>query len=112
MTAHTRLVECATVVTATEKAYKGSTLDATPIARATYNLLGGVASVEVGRATTFEYATITGGRRTSRSDPDGKAFWTYDPANGKGMLRKRCQGAATLTGCSASPWHTGLCGGI
>ena len=160
----------ATVVTTTEKAYKDSTLDATLTTRATYNLLGEVASVEEGRGTaaavTTTYAhdasgllltatagttrvaafaydaagnrtshtspnsgatsfTFTAlgelrtrrdalsntttwtrdllGRRTSRSDPDGKAFWTYDPANGKGMLHKRCQGAATLASCSASP---------
>ena len=160
----------ATVVTTTEKAYKDSTLDATLTTRATYNLLGEVASVEEGHGTaaavTTTYAydasgllltatagttrvaafaydaagnrtshtspnsgatsfTFTAlgelrtrrdalsntttwtrdllGRRTSRSDPDGKAFWTYDPANGKGMLHKRCQGAATLASCSASP---------
>ena len=160
----------AVVVTTTEKAYKGATLDATLTTRATRNLLGEVASVEEARGSasavttthaydasgllltttvgttrvaTFAYdaagnrashaspnsgatafthtalgelrtrrdalgntATWTYdllGRRTSRSDPDGKALWTYDPANGKGLLHQRCQGPAALTGCAAAP---------
>ena len=160
----------ATVVTTTEKAYKGATLDATLTARAIHNLLGEVESVEEARGSasavttthtydasgllltttvgttrvaTFAYdaagnrashaspnsgttafthtalgelrtrrdalgntATWTYdllGRRTSRSDPDGKALWTYDPANGKGLLHRRCQGPAALTGCAAGP---------
>ena len=43
------------------------------------------------------------GRRASRSDPDGKAYWTCDPTNGKGLLHRRCQGGAALTGCAATP---------
>ena len=55
----------------------------------------------LGNTSTWTYDLL--GRRTSRSDPDGKAYWTYDPANGKGLLHRRCQGAATLTGCGATP---------
>ena len=46
----------ATVVTTTEKAYKGSTLDATLTTRTTYSMLGG-ARVEECRATTAAVTT-------------------------------------------------------
>ena len=55
----------------------------------------------LGNTATWTYDLL--GRRTSRSDPDGKALWTYDPANGKGLLHQRCQGPAALTGCAAAP---------
>ena len=55
----------------------------------------------LGQTTTLGYDLL--GRRTSRSEPDGKSYWTWDPANGKGMLHRRCRGAATLSSCAGTP---------
>lgn len=48
----------------------------------------------LGNRTTYSYDLL--GRLKARDDPDGKARWTYDAANGKGLLHKRCQGPATV----------------